>query len=69
MSIQSQEQQKTGIPTNAAAPDANKPLPEDVPDEELEAVAGGWGHHRWYHHDHWGRRGYYRNGAFIQLNL
>jgi hypothetical protein len=43
--------------------------PEDVPDNELEAVAGGHGHDRWYHHDHDGRRGYYRNGSFIQLNI
>jgi hypothetical protein len=42
--------------------------PEDVPDDQLEAVAGGHGHERYYHH--WeGRRGYYRNGTFIQLDL
>jgi hypothetical protein len=57
---------KVIAPKTEAAPNTAKP--EDVPDDQLEAVAGGWGHDRWYHH-HEGRRGYYRNGAFINLNL
>ena len=44
--------------------------PEDVPDDQLEEVAAGHGHDRWYHHHgHEGRRGYYRNGVFIELGI
>ena len=53
-------------PKDAKAQEVGRP--EDVPDNELEAVAAGRGHERWYHH-HEGRRGYYRNGAFIQIDL
>lgn len=56
------------ITNNVAEPQTQGGQPEDVPDDQLEQVAGGWGHERYYHH-HEGRRGYYRNGSFIQLNL
>ena len=58
---------KTAAPA-AVAPAATAVRPEDVPDDQLEAVAAGRGHERWYHH-HEGRRGYYRQGSFIQLNI
>ena len=61
------EEEKTAAAAPTEAIDASA-RPEDVPDDQLEAVAGGHGHDRYYHHYH-GHRGYYRNGSFIQLNI
>ena len=59
-------------PVTEKTPPATPPVapvrPEDVPDDQLESVAAGHGHERYYHH-HEGHRGYYRNGAFINLSL